>query len=326
MEFAIGPGITPGAPGTRDDPAGWPGGSSGWACRSSSRSGRGRFHARGQAPVGRGGFRSYHGIRSWPRAGSGRAGTLPSRGDGADSEWLALPRRWPSEAAIAIDNAARSRTLPLQRGAEGGLRLHHRGLGAGPGPARPRSRGITAGSPRWRWACARHGAGETGWSISAEDLVGRHGELGVPDAILHKPGASRRGVGRDARHPSYAVEILGPIDSSAGPRSPTTTTTRRGKGGPLRTRGRAGPAAARIFAAVDIWDALATTAPIAAPGPSPGSRAPAGASGDPPGPRLVRRLPPPARRRRTGLPTEPGGQLVARRDSARPCHEAAGPP
>jgi HD-GYP domain-containing protein (c-di-GMP phosphodiesterase class II) len=90
------------------------------------------------------------------------------------------------------------------------------------------------------------------------------GKLGVPDAILHKAGSlSGEEWAVMRRHPSYAVEILGPIEF-LGPALDIPHYHHErwdGTGYPRGLEGERIPMAARIFAAVDIWDALSYDRP-----------------------------------------------------------------
>ncbi len=85
------------------------------------------------------------------------------------------------------------------------------------------------------------------------------GKMGIPDAILLKPGALT-----DAewvvmkRHPVYAYEMLAPIAYLRPALDIPYYHHERwdGSGYPHGLRGAATPLVARIFAVVDVWDAL----------------------------------------------------------------------
>jgi putative nucleotidyltransferase with HDIG domain len=90
------------------------------------------------------------------------------------------------------------------------------------------------------------------------------GKMGIPDAILQKPGPlSDEEWLIMRRHPGYAVELLAPFDFL----NPALDIPRchherwDGTGYPHGLRGEEIPLAARAFAAVDIWDALSHDRP-----------------------------------------------------------------
>lgn len=90
------------------------------------------------------------------------------------------------------------------------------------------------------------------------------GKLGIPDAILLKPGpltqAERRVM---RRHPRYAYDWLSPI-AFLHPALDIPYCHHEkwdGSGYPRGLKGEDIPLAARIFAAVDIWDALSHDRP-----------------------------------------------------------------
>jgi HD-GYP domain-containing protein (c-di-GMP phosphodiesterase class II) len=90
------------------------------------------------------------------------------------------------------------------------------------------------------------------------------GKLGVPDAILLKPGAlnaEERAV--IEQHPVYAYEWLAPIAFLRDALEIPFAHHERwdGSGYPLGLRGEAIPLAARLFAVVDVWDALTSDRP-----------------------------------------------------------------
>ncbi len=90
------------------------------------------------------------------------------------------------------------------------------------------------------------------------------GKLGVPDSILLKAGSleeAERIVMQ--RHPTYALEILEPIEFLRPALEIPHHHHERwdGTGYPGGLAGERIPLAARIFAAVDIWDALSHDRP-----------------------------------------------------------------
>jgi putative nucleotidyltransferase with HDIG domain len=90
------------------------------------------------------------------------------------------------------------------------------------------------------------------------------GKMGVPDSVLRKPGplsAEEWAVMR--RHPTYAYEMLSPI-SFLGPALAIPYCHHErwdGTGYPRGLRGESIPIAARLFAVVDVWDAVTSDRP-----------------------------------------------------------------
>ncbi len=90
------------------------------------------------------------------------------------------------------------------------------------------------------------------------------GKLGIPDAILLKPGVLDAEEWRVMRrHPEYAFEWLAPIATLRPALDIPYCHHERwdGTGYPRRLEGEQIPLAARIFAVVDIWDALRSDRP-----------------------------------------------------------------
>ena len=90
------------------------------------------------------------------------------------------------------------------------------------------------------------------------------GKMGIPDGILLKPGAltdEEWSIMR--RHPDYAYEMLAPIEFLRPALDIPYCHHEKwdGTGYPRGLKGEQIPAAARIFAAVDIWDALKSDRP-----------------------------------------------------------------
>lgn len=93
------------------------------------------------------------------------------------------------------------------------------------------------------------------------------GKLGIPDYILHKPGpltAEERT--RMRLHPAYAREWLAPIPFLRPALDIPVHHHEKwdGSGYPDGLRGTAIPLAARLFAVVDVWDALTHERPYRA--------------------------------------------------------------
>jgi response regulator RpfG family c-di-GMP phosphodiesterase len=90
------------------------------------------------------------------------------------------------------------------------------------------------------------------------------GKLGIPDAILHKPGALTPDEWHVMRrHPVYAYEWLAPITYLQPALAIPWCHHERwdGSGYPRGLAGNAIPLAARIFAVVDVWDAMTNDRP-----------------------------------------------------------------
>ncbi|MDZ7844723.1 MAG: HD domain-containing phosphohydrolase [Anaerolineales bacterium] len=90
------------------------------------------------------------------------------------------------------------------------------------------------------------------------------GKMGIPDQILHKPGKLSEAEWEVMRkHPTFAYELLSPIDhlkpALAIPYSHHEKWD--GSGYPRGLKGTEIPLEARIFAVVDVWDALRSDRP-----------------------------------------------------------------
>jgi PAS domain-containing protein len=90
------------------------------------------------------------------------------------------------------------------------------------------------------------------------------GKIGIPDAILHKPGplsAAEWEVMR--KHPQYAYDILSPLPHLAHALDVPYCHHERydGSGYPRGLEGSDIPLSARIFAVVDVYDAMTTERP-----------------------------------------------------------------
>ena len=90
------------------------------------------------------------------------------------------------------------------------------------------------------------------------------GKIGIPDAILLKPGRlTDEEFAIIRRHPEYAREMLAPIAFLRPALDIPYCHHEKwdGSGYPRGLKGDQIPSAARIFAAVDIWDALGSDRP-----------------------------------------------------------------
>lgn len=101
------------------------------------------------------------------------------------------------------------------------------------------------------------------------------GKLGIPDAVLYKPGAltpeERRLVGR---HPVIGAEILDGIEFLSKATEVVRSHHERwdGSGYPDGLRGQDIPLAARVFAVADVLDAVTTDRPYRSAIPLPEGR------------------------------------------------------
>jgi putative nucleotidyltransferase with HDIG domain len=90
------------------------------------------------------------------------------------------------------------------------------------------------------------------------------GKMGVPDEILHKPGpltAEEWDIMK--MHPVYAYEMISPIDYLKPALDIPYCHHEKwdGSGYPLGLKGEEIPLAGRIFAVIDVWDALMSDRP-----------------------------------------------------------------
>jgi PAS domain S-box-containing protein len=90
------------------------------------------------------------------------------------------------------------------------------------------------------------------------------GKMAIPDEILQKPGPLNETEWREMRrHPVYAYEMLAPISYlNSALEIPFCHHERwDGSGYPRGLKGEEIPLAARLFAIVDVWDALCSDRP-----------------------------------------------------------------
>jgi len=184
-----------------------------------------------------------------------------------DGEWYEFLRTLGSQAAVAMDNAAlvedlRRTNLELDQAynttLEGWVRaLDLRDPCTGGHTQRVVERTLklanAVGLPRDQLVHVRRGA-----------LLHDIGKLGVPDSILNKAGPLTEEEWAVMRqHPLYAREMLQPIEF-LHPALPIPTAHHEkwdGSGYPDGLQGTMIPLAARIFAVIDVWDALSSPRP-----------------------------------------------------------------
>lgn len=90
------------------------------------------------------------------------------------------------------------------------------------------------------------------------------GKMGIPDAILHKKGALNvEELNLMRKHPAYAYDMLKEIGYLQPALAIPVSHHERwdGTGYPQGLKGEAVPISARIFAIVDVWDALISDRP-----------------------------------------------------------------
>ena len=96
------------------------------------------------------------------------------------------------------------------------------------------------------------------------------GKMGIPDSILHKPAQLTDEEWRIMRrHPTYAYEMLSPIDYLRPALDVPYCHHEKwdGSGYPRGLKGEQIPLIARIFAVADVWDALRSDRPYRAAWP-----------------------------------------------------------
>ena len=106
--------------------------------------------------------------------------------------------------------------------------------------------------------------GEALVNIRRGALLHDIGKMGIPDAILHKKGAlNDQELSLIRKHPMYAYDMLKGIGYLQAALAIPVCHHEKwdGTGYPQGLMGEAIPISARIFAIVDVWDALISTRP-----------------------------------------------------------------
>jgi len=184
-----------------------------------------------------------------------------------DEEWRAFLETLAGQAAIAVENARLFEGLQrantdLKSAYDATIEGWSRALDLRDKETEGHSERVTAMTVRLARAM---GLGDDEIAhVRRGALLHDIGKMGVPDSVLLKPGpltedewASMR------RHPQYAFDLLSPIDYLR----PALDIPHRhherwdGVGYPSGLKGEEIPLAARLFAVVDVWDALRSDRP-----------------------------------------------------------------
>jgi putative nucleotidyltransferase with HDIG domain len=184
-----------------------------------------------------------------------------------NAEWIHFLEVLAGQAAVAIDNAElfvrlqRSNT-ELALAYDTTLEGWARALDLRDNETEGHSRRVTDLTVRLAQAL---GVSESDIApIRRGALLHDIGKMGVPDAILHKPGAlTEEEWTIMRRHPLAAVEMLAPVPFLQSALDIPHYHHERwdGSGYPHGLRGTHIPFAARLFAVVDVWDAMTSDRP-----------------------------------------------------------------
>ncbi len=189
------------------------------------------------------------------------------------SEWVDFLESLADQAAIASDNAAlfaelQTSNAEMTLAYDATIEGWSRALDLRDRETEGHTRRVTELSVRVAQALGITGADLT--NIRRGALLHDIGKMGIPDAILLKPGAldaEEWAIMR--RHPEYAQQWLSPV-SFLRPALEIPYCHHEkwdGTGYPRGLKEEQIPLAARLFAAVDIWDALRSDRPYRAAWP-----------------------------------------------------------
>ncbi len=190
-----------------------------------------------------------------------------------DTEWLNFLEALAGQAAIAIDNAAlfddlQRANVHLRLAYDSTLEGWSRALDLRDEETEGHSRRVTEMAVRLARAMGM--SDEDLAHIRRGALLHDIGKMGIPDSILHKPGPLTEDewvIMR--RHPVYAYEMLSPIAYLRPALDIPYGHHERwdGSGYPRGLKGDHIPLAARVFAVVDVYDALSSDRPYRAAWP-----------------------------------------------------------
>jgi putative nucleotidyltransferase with HDIG domain len=184
-----------------------------------------------------------------------------------DAEWMDFLETLAGQAAIAVDNASlfdglqRSNT-DLALAYDSTLEGWSRALDMRDKETEGHTERVTQMTMR---LAREMGLGDAELvHVRRGALLHDIGKMGIPDSILLKPGPLTEEEWAIMRkHPTYAYEMLSPI-AFLRPALPIPYCHHEkwdGTGYPRQLKGEAIPLSARIFAVVDVWDALRSDRP-----------------------------------------------------------------
>ena len=185
----------------------------------------------------------------------------------AENEWIDFYKTLATQAAIAIDNAAlvenlRQSNLKLDLAYHATLEGWVRALDLRDKETEGHTQRVTKRTEKL--AQAMGVSGEALVHLRRGALLHDIGKLGIPDEILNKPGPLNHEEWDLMReHPEYARKMLSQIEFL----HPALTIPYHhhenwdGSGYPQGLKGKQIPLEARIFAVIDVWDALTSNRP-----------------------------------------------------------------
>jgi putative nucleotidyltransferase with HDIG domain len=187
-----------------------------------------------------------------------------------NAEWLEFFNTLGGQAAIALDNihlfeGMRASNIELRQAYDRTLEGWAKALELRDKETEGHSRRVTAltmlmareaGIPEENWDDVRRGA-----------ILHDIGKMGVPDEILLKPGKlDDAEFAVMKRHPEYAYDLLSPIPYLHSSMDIPYYHHEKwdGNGYPRKLKGENIPLPARLFAIIDVWDALRSDRPYRA--------------------------------------------------------------
>jgi PAS domain S-box-containing protein len=185
----------------------------------------------------------------------------------ANAEWVDLLHILAAQATVAIDNTSLFESLQrsnmdLTMAYEATIEGWSRALDLRDKETEGHSQRVTAMTMRLAHALKMDD--DSLIHIRRGALLHDIGKMGVPDAILLKPGPLGDTEWAEMRqHPTYAYEMLRPITYLRPALDIPYCHHEKwdGSGYPRGLKGESIPIAARIFAVADVWDALRSNRP-----------------------------------------------------------------